>query len=211
MRISDWSSDVCSSDLGLLAIVVAALTAVPLELQRRIVDEVIKDRETALLWTLGGGYLAVLLVQGGAKYALHMYQSWLSESAIRYNRAHLTGIFERRTDDEGEQRSGVAVSIIGAEVEHLGGFVGEGLSQPVVNGGMLVAMGGYMLVVEPLVALISMAFVLPQIVLMPLLQGRINRLIERRVVLLRRFGDKLADLPGTDHDFRHSEIGRAHV
>src|SRR3546814_1176042 len=76
-------------------------------------------------------------------------------------------------------------------VEHLGGFVGEGLSQPVVNGGMLVAMGGYMLVVEPLVALISMAFVLPQIVLMPLLQGRINRLIERRVVLLRRFGDKL--------------------
>src|SRR3546814_5242216 len=40
----------------LLAIVVAALTAVPLELQRRIVDEVIKDRETALLWTLGGGY-----------------------------------------------------------------------------------------------------------------------------------------------------------
>src|SRR3546814_5695026 len=75
-------------------------------------------------------------------------------------------------------------------VEHLGGFVGEGLSQPVVNGGMLVAMGGYMLVVEPLVALISMAFVLPQIVLMPLLQGRINRLIERRVVLLRRFGDR---------------------
>src|SRR3546814_13998839 len=97
MRISDWSSDGCSSDL-----------------------------------------------------ALHMYQSWLSESAIRYNRAHLTGIFERRTDDEGEQRSGEAVSIIGAEVEHLGGFVGEGLSQPVVNGGMLVAMGGYMLVVEPL-------------------------------------------------------------
>src|SRR3546814_775873 len=91
-------------------------------------------------------------------------------------------------------------------VEHLGGFVGEGLSQPVVNGGMLVAMGGYMLVVEPLVALISMAFVLPQIVLMPLLQGRINRLIERRVVLLRRFGDKLADLPGTDHDFRHSDM-----
>src|SRR3546814_11585960 len=40
----------------LLAIVVAALTAVPLELQRRLVDEVIKDREKALLWTLGGGY-----------------------------------------------------------------------------------------------------------------------------------------------------------
>src|SRR3546814_18414557 len=71
---------------------------------------------------------------------------------------------------------------------------------------MLVAMGGYMLVVEQLVALISMAFVLPQIVLMPLLQGRINRLIERRVVLLRRFGDKLANLPGTDDAFRPSDM-----
>src|SRR3546814_15866918 len=111
-----------------------------------------------------------------------MYKSWLSESAIRYNRAHLTGIFERRTDDEGEPRSGEAVSIIGPEVEHLGGFVGEGLSQPVVNGGMLVAMGGCMLVVEPLVARISLAFVLPQIVLMPPLQGRLTRLHERPAV-----------------------------
>src|SRR3546814_18453734 len=99
----------------LLAIVVAALTAVPLELQRRIVDEVIKDRETAMLWTLVGGYLAVLLVQGGAKYALHMYQRWLSESAIRYNRAHSTGIFARRTHNEGPQRSGEALYLIRAQ------------------------------------------------------------------------------------------------
>src|SRR3546814_12565979 len=51
-----------------------------------------------------------------------------------------------------------------------------------------------------------MAFGLPQIVLVPLREARINRLIERRVVLLRRFGDKLADLPGTDHDVRHSDM-----
>src|SRR3546814_12499082 len=74
----------------LLAIMVAALTAVPLELQRRIVDEVIKDRETALLWTLGGGYLAGLLVQGGAKYAFHTYQSGRSDSDTRHTRAHPT-------------------------------------------------------------------------------------------------------------------------
>jgi ABC-type bacteriocin/lantibiotic exporter with double-glycine peptidase domain len=178
----------------LLAVVVAALTAIPLELQRRIVDEVVKERELGLLWLLAGGYLVVLVVQGAAKYALHMYQSWLSESAIRYNRGHLTRLYERRDSGEAEQHSGEAVSIIGAEVDRLGGFVGEGLSQPMVNGGMLVAMGGYMLVVEPLVAAISMAFIVPQIVLMPLLQSRINRLMERRVNRLRtylwKFGQK---------------------
>jgi ABC-type bacteriocin/lantibiotic exporter with double-glycine peptidase domain len=192
----------------LLAAAVAGLTAIPLELQRRIVDEVMKDRELGLLWLLAGGYLAVLLVQGTAKYALHLYQSWLSESAIRYNRAHLTRLYEARSDGngDGDQHSGEAVSIIGAEVDHLGGFVGEGLSQPVVNGGMLVAMGGYMLIVEPLVAAVSLVFIVPQVVLMPLLQRRINRLMERRVTLLRGFGDQLAELPEAEHDFRHSKL-----
>src|SRR3546814_14707017 len=77
----------------LLALVVAALNAVPPEQQRRLVDAVIKDRETALLWTLGGGYLAVLQVQGGAQSAPPMSPSSLSESAIRHNRAPRTATF----------------------------------------------------------------------------------------------------------------------
>ena len=182
----------------LLAVGVAALTAVPLELQRRIVDEMVRDRQLDLLWLLAGGYLAVLLVQSVAKYILHLYQSWLSESAIRYNREHLTRLYEQRSDGDVAHHSGEAVSVIGAEIDRLGGFVGEGLSQPVVNGGMLLAMGGYMLVVEPVVALISMVFVVPQIVLMPVLQSRINRLMEHRVILLRHLGDQLTGPPGAE-------------
>jgi ABC-type bacteriocin/lantibiotic exporter with double-glycine peptidase domain len=190
----------------LLAVGVAALTAVPLELQRRIVDDVVRDGQLQLLWVLAGAYLAVLVVQGAAKYALHMYQSWLSESAVRYNRSHLTRLFERHEAAAQPAHGGEAVSVIGAEVDRLGGFVGEGFSQPVVNVGMLIAILGYMLVVEPLVALISLAFVAPQIVLMPVLQQRINRLTEERVVLLRDLGDRLAGLPSADHDFRHSPL-----
>lgn len=196
----------------LVALVVAGLTAIPLELQRRLVDDVIRDGQVGLLWILGSAYLAVLLVQGGAKYALHLYQSWLSESAIRYNRAHLTRLYERREQTEAlaegsrGAHGGEAVSIIGAEVDRLGGFVGEGLSQPVVNGGMMVAIVGYMLVVEPLVALISLVFVAPQIVLMPVLQQRVNRLTEERVVLLRDLSDRLTELPAAEEDYRDSAL-----
>lgn len=191
----------------LLAAIVAGLTAIPLELQRRIVDDVVREGVLDQLWLLAGLYLAVLLVQTLTKYALRMYQSWLSESATRYTRDHLTRIYERRSGgDGGAGQAGSAVSVIGAEVDRLGGFVGEGLSQPVVNGGMLIAMGGYMLVVEPLVALISLGFILPQIVLLPLLQRRINRLMERRVVLLRGFGDRLAELPDSEQGYRHGDM-----
>jgi ABC-type bacteriocin/lantibiotic exporter with double-glycine peptidase domain len=194
--------------LCLLAGATATLTAVPLELQRRIVDEVVKDRDIGLLWTLAGLYLAVLLVQGLTKYALRLYQGWVSESAIRYNRAHLTRIYESHNggDGNGATHGGEAVSIIGAEIDRLGGFVGEGLSQPVVNGGMLLAIAGYMLVVEPLVAAISLVFVVPQILLMPLLQRYINHLLARRVTLMRGFGDKLAELPEAEHDFADSDM-----
>jgi ABC-type multidrug transport system fused ATPase/permease subunit len=191
----------------LLAGATATLTAVPLDLQRRIVDDVIADGDLALLWWLAGLYLAVLLVQGAAKYVLHMYQGWLSESAIRYNRAHLTRIYERHNNAaEGNVHSGEAVSIIGAEIDRLGGFVGEGLSQPVVNGGMLLAIIGYMLVIEPQVALISMVFVLPQILLMPVLQHRINVLMARRVSMMRGFGDRLTELPEAEADFNGSDM-----
>lgn len=183
----------------LLAGLVAVLSMVPLELQRRLVDEVIVDRNLSLLVVLGGVYLAVLLAQGGCKLALRLYQSWLSESAIRYNREHLAQIHECRATGAGTtaqgDAKGQAVAVIGTETDRLGGFVGEGLSQPVVSGGMLIAIVGYMTIVEPLVAAVSLIFLVPQIVLVPVVQRFINRLIEERVTMIRSLSDSLAELP----------------
>jgi ABC-type bacteriocin/lantibiotic exporter with double-glycine peptidase domain len=174
-----------------LALAVAALSMVPLELQRRIVNGAIGDRDLDLLMRLGVLYGVVVLLGVGLKYALRVYQGWLAESAIRYTRAHLGRIHqERAATEEGDE--GRAVSIIGAEVEKLGGFVGNGLSQPVVNAGMLVAIVGYMLMVEPVIAVVSLLFLLPQALAVPLIQRAVNRLIERRVGLLREVGDLVA-------------------
>jgi ABC-type bacteriocin/lantibiotic exporter with double-glycine peptidase domain len=185
-RMSGWHQIwIC-----LLAGLVALLSMVPLELQRRLVDEVIVDRNLDLLIVLGGAYLAVLLAQGGCKLALRLYQGWLSESAIRYNREHLAQVHECRASSAetsgGNESKGQAVSVIGTEIDRLGGFVGQGLSQPVISGGMLIAIVGYMLFVEPLVAAFSLVFLLPQIVLVPLVQRYINRLIEERVTMICR-------------------------
>ncbi len=204
-RMSGWHQlTIC-----LLAVLTAGLTAVPLELQRRIVDNVIGNENLNLLWLFAGLYLAVLLVQGLTKYALRMYQGWLSESAIRYNRSHLAHIYECRqagTEPKENGEAGQAVSVIGQEVDKLGGFVGEGLSQPCTNLAMLLAVGGYMVVVEPLVALISLVFIVPQMVLVPLLQRRINRLIAARVRLMRALGDSLTALPADSGGLEDNEL-----
>ena len=58
---------------------------------------------------------------------------------------------------------------------------------------MLVALFGYMLVVEPLIAGISLCFFLPQVLTVPWIQKHMNRLIDRRISMLRDLGDLVAD------------------
>lgn len=199
----------------LLALVVAGLSVVPLELQRRIVDGALggsgsageatasgsEAAVTLLLW-LCGIYLGVVLLQAVGKYALRLYQAWLAESAIRYTRRHLARLHEGRAEDGrtqgGTSDGGQAVSIIGAEVEKLGGFVGDGFSQPAVNAGMLLALLAYMLAVQPLIAAVTLPFLLPLLVALPLIQRHINRVLERRLVALRELGEEVADAGSED-------------
>jgi ABC-type bacteriocin/lantibiotic exporter with double-glycine peptidase domain len=49
--------------LCILTVAVSFLTAAPLELQRRIVDNALPERRLSLLFLLGTAYLAVLVVQ----------------------------------------------------------------------------------------------------------------------------------------------------
>lgn len=190
----------------LLALVVAGLSMVPLELQRRIINDVTGEADLRLLLVLGAAYLGVLVVQAATKYGLRVYQGWLSESAIRYNRQHLAGIHEYRVATVDHGAEGRAISIIGAELDKLGGFVGEALAQPCVNLGMMAAIGGYMLVVEPFVALFSLPFLLPQLVAAPLLQRLVNRLIEARVGMMRSLSDTIAGLHQDQGDVGETDL-----
>lgn len=178
----------------LLALVVASLSMVPLELQRRIINDTIDGHDVRLLAVLGAGYVAVLVLQFGLKFGLRLYQNWLSESAVRHCREHLARTHKNRTKSaRNADGQGRAVSIIATEVDKVGGFVGEGLSQPVVNFGMLAAIAGYMLAIEPMVAILSFLFLLPQSVIVPIFQSRINRLIETRLTLLRELSDTIVE------------------
>lgn len=180
--------------ISVLALTVALLSTVPLELQRRIINQAIGDQNVDLLFFLGGIYLGTVILQGCLKYCLRLYQGWIGESAIRHCRNHLFGVHRKRRGkaEEDEKADGQAVSVIGAEIEQVGGFVGEAFAAPLVNGGMLAAIFGYMLVVEPMIAGISLCFFIPQVFALPLIQRYINRLIERRVTMLRDLGDLVA-------------------
>lgn len=177
------------------ALLVAALNVVPLELQRRIVDDAIKNDDTQLLYLLVGIYLATITVQALAKLFMRLYQGWLSESAILYCRRHLAGLYaEANGNGTGLAKAhppeeGTAIAVVRAEIEQVGGFVGEGLSEPATQGGILIAVLGYMLWVEPFIVLCSLGFLVPQLIVIPMIQKYLNRLVEQRITLLREMSD----------------------
>lgn len=178
----------------LLAVVVALLAMAPLELQRRVINQAIEGQSLRLLAWLGGLYLAVILLQAGLKYALRVYTGRVAEDVIRGCRAHLyaTAVAPERRTDEGAVE-GKAVSIIGSEIEQVGGFVGEAWSEPLVRGGMVASLLGYMLFVEPLLAAISLAVFAPQLLIVPRIQAVVNRLAGRRIALMRSVGDQVVE------------------
>lgn len=190
--MSEWNQvAVC-----LFAVVVAVVSLVPIELQRRIVDEVVETQDVSVLLQFGIAYASVILVHQVIKYGLWIYQTWLAESATRYTRRHLLGIYGHGAEVESPQ-SGHAVSIVGAEVEKLGGFVGEALSSACANAAMLLGVAAYMFFVEPQIAIFALAFLVPQVVLTPLIQKKLNALLEARVQLLRQLGDEVSEMKDT--------------
>lgn len=172
--------------LCLLSAAVFALSALPLEIQRRIVNDAIKDGATRTIVWLAIAYAGVAVAQNGLKLVLNVYRGWVSERAVRRLRKKIAGMVAPGIDDALSPReAGVELAMVLSEAEPIGGFVGTSISEPLLQGGILLSIIGYMIYLEPLTGVLSIAFLVPQFVFVPLLQGMINRRAQARIEVLR--------------------------
>ena len=118
--------------VSVIAISVALANFIPIDLQRRVVDVAIADKDVRALLTLGGLYLAAILLHAGLKYAMIVYQGWVGESVVKTARDQLALVATQRSARE-HARSGQTASIIGNEIDYVGGFVGTSISECVGN------------------------------------------------------------------------------
>ena len=173
--------------ISLLAIVVFVLNTAPLELQRRILNAVVLDGDVKLVLGLVTAYVGIVLSEGLVKLLMNVYRGWVCEKAVRALRLAASTIAGSRPNRRNEPDiQGVEISLILAEPEPIGAFAGIAVSEPILQLGILVSVFGYMLYVEPLLAVVSIAMFSPQFVFVPLMQRAINRRIQSRIVVLRR-------------------------
>lgn len=191
-----------------LTLALLPLAPIPLELQRRLLDDAVANKDLDLLFQLGLLYLGAMLLTAALKFAMRAQRELISARIVRKLRrsvflAIYTNAPEHREELTNEVNEGAVVSMMGSEVEKLGGFAGSAISGPLFELGTLTVVLGYMFWVEPLVASIAVALYSPQLIIVPIFQARMNRLAQTKALEMRKLGNMIVDTP--EDDFLRAE------
>ena len=188
-----------------LIIVLVGITVftrvLPLEMQKRIVNEAIRFNELHKLYIYCAYYLAAVILASGLKFCINAIQSLLSQRALAKMRKelyhHLLTLplsFFRRT------QPGMVVNSLVTELAAAGNFVGMALAVPLINILTLLAFAGYLLYLNWLLAVISLSIYPAVIFLVPVMQKRVNRMNKKRVDATRVMSNKITDTIGGIHE-----------
>ncbi|MDX2447999.1 MAG: ABC transporter ATP-binding protein/permease [Desulfobacterales bacterium] len=190
----------------LLLLIIAVMVfarVLPLEMQKRVVNEAINLRKVDLLVTYCGIYLIAVVCASGLKFLISIIQTLISERSTARMRkdlyAHILTLplgFFRKT------QAGLVVNTLTTELTLPGNFVGLSIAAPVTNLLTLFAFAGYLLWLNWVLALVSLSIYPIVVFLVPLLQKRANRANKKRVDAAREFSSRIAESVSGIHEIQ---------
>jgi len=180
--------------LVLIIFVTVFARVLPLEMQKRIVNEAINLRNAHLLITYCGIYLAAVLAASALKLLITAVQTLISQRVLSDMRIRLydhiltlpLGFF-RKT------QPGMVVTALITEVVPSAEFIGRSIAVPFINILTLLAFTGYLLWLNPLLAVVSMSIYPVVLLLIPMLQKQVNRFNKKRVDVTRKLSSLIGE------------------
>jgi len=167
---------------------------VPLEMQKRIVNEAIFLKKIDLLFLYCGIYLAAVITAGALKFLITYIETLIGQRALAEMRKalyhHILTLplsFFRKT------QPGMVVSSLVSELATSGTFVGMALAVPVTNILTLLAFAGYVIWLNWLLGIVSLSIYPLVMFLLPRLQKKANRANKKRVDTTRVLSSKIAE------------------
>jgi putative ABC transport system ATP-binding protein len=208
-----------------LLLIVTALSFpliyINLELPKRIVNGAIGGRnvpeeilgfeitQVSYLMVLSGALLTLIALNGGIKYWLNVYRGVVGERMVRRLRFELNRAVLRFPLQHFKKTSaGEIIPMVTAETDPIGSFIGESISLPAFQGGLLLTYLTFIFVQDPWLGAAAVALYPPQIWLIPRLQRRINQLAKRRIQTTRELSDRIGDVIGGATDVRANDTQR---
>jgi len=182
--------------LLMLVLIVAVVTSrvVPLEMQKRIINESIalKQFDNLIYYCLI--YINSVALASGLKLAINYLQTVVGERAMLAMRRelyrHILTLplsFFRKT------QPGMVVSSLITELSTAGTFTGMAITTPLTNVLTLLAFAGYLLWLNPVLALATLGIYPVIVFLLPWLQKKANTANASRVDLSRTLSSHIAE------------------
>ena len=191
-----------------LGLALPLLAVVPLGLQEKVIDKAILAGDTTLILRLAALYAGTVLLTAVIKFLVTYLRSWIAEIVSRIIRVAIVESQRHRSEEAAASKLGTVTSVITGEVEDLGAFASEAINTPLIEGGTLISLLGFVAYSEIRLAAIGAVALLLQAALTPLVQNRINRLTRKRITALRRAGHDLIDAADRDGQAQNVEALR---
>ena len=160
------------------------------------------------LLMLSGLFLAMVIINGGMKYVINVYRGVLGERMLRRFRYTLyVRILRFPLPHFKNVGAGEIIPMVTAETEPLGGFIGDSIALPVMQGGLLLTYLSFIFVQDFWLGIASIALYPPQIWLIPRLQHAVNQLSKERVQNVRKLSDRIGESVAGISDIHANDAG----
>ncbi|MGB3211375.1 MAG: ABC transporter ATP-binding protein [Desulforhopalus sp.] len=165
---------------------------VPLELQKRIVNEAISNRDEHLLLWYCGLYISAVLLAKLSKYLINMLQVIIGQKILIGLRTELyMHVLHLPLQRYRGLRPGSAISGITGELNAIGAFLGQALAVPVTSILTYVVVFSYMFSLSHILTLITIAVYPFELIVIPLLQKKFNAWNQKRIITVREMSDTI--------------------
>lgn len=198
-----------SIQLLLLTIILASLffRVFPLEMQKRIINEAIHLRNEQLLFLYCGLYIGAVLLAGLSKYLINIIQTVLGQKILVEMRTELYHhILQLPLQFYRKMQPGTVISAMTAELNSIGFFLGGALAIPLTSILSFLVFLGFMFSLSPLLAMLSVSVYPFELIIIPLLQKRYNRLNKKRIKTTRAMANVVNEAISGIHEI-HANAG----
>jgi ABC-type multidrug transport system fused ATPase/permease subunit len=190
----------------MLVVVIAGVVCarvLPLEMQKRIINQAINLRKIDLLFLYCGLYLAAVVTANGLKFAMNALQSVISQratarmrEALYHHALTLPLTYYRNT------QPGAVVNAVINELTLPGNYVGMAVAAPVSNLLTLVAFAAYLAWLNMWLAALSLSIYPLVLFLVPLLQRKANQANKQRVDTSRILASRISESISGIHEIQ---------
>lgn len=150
--------------------------------------------QVAYLFLLCALFLLSVVGNGALKQYINTLKGRLGERLLRRLRYELVSrVLRFPLPHFRKVSSGEIIPMITAEVEPLGGFMGDAIAQPLIQGGTLLVIVTFLFVQNPIMGLAAISLYPIQAYIIPKLQRRVNLLGKERVRAVRKLSERIGE------------------